>query len=199
MLTEIVGANIRRKRISRGETLEDLGNAAGVDTSHIGKIERGKHNATLDILLRISNALDMQLHELFDEGAREERYETVTRFIKRNMLFSDKLIRYYDPFRVLDMLGRILLKNITVCDVEAGAKIRTWCLLIRTVVEVDGHRKEVYGINCCRENETPITIPDISSDKNFVKNLVAKFNENQASPEDLWYLVNDAVNEAIMI
>jgi transcriptional regulator with XRE-family HTH domain len=52
-----LGAAIREQRKSKGFSQESLADAAGIDRSHMGRIERGERNLTLLNLVRISTAL----------------------------------------------------------------------------------------------------------------------------------------------
>jgi transcriptional regulator with XRE-family HTH domain len=56
-----VGASIRARRVAAGLSQEALADAAGVDRSHMGKIERGERNVTLLLLERIAAALTVSI------------------------------------------------------------------------------------------------------------------------------------------
>ena len=64
---ERVGLNIRNLRNSRGLSQEQLGLAAEVDRSYISEIELAKNSASLDVLERIADALEVDPKELFNE------------------------------------------------------------------------------------------------------------------------------------
>jgi transcriptional regulator with XRE-family HTH domain len=51
------GTAIREERTRQGITQETLSHLAGVERSHLGKIERGEHAPTLPVILRLANAL----------------------------------------------------------------------------------------------------------------------------------------------
>jgi transcriptional regulator with XRE-family HTH domain len=53
-----LGAAIRAERQAKGLSQEALADAAKIDRSHMGKIERGERNVTLLNVVRIANALD---------------------------------------------------------------------------------------------------------------------------------------------
>lgn len=55
-----VGEAIRAARKQKGLSQEALADAAGIDRSHMGKIERGERNVTLLNLLRVTRALRTQ-------------------------------------------------------------------------------------------------------------------------------------------
>lgn len=53
-----LGASIRARRVTMGLSQEALADLAGVDRSHMGKIERGERNVTFLNILRIADALE---------------------------------------------------------------------------------------------------------------------------------------------
>lgn len=53
-----LGAAIRTSRTGRGLSQEALADAAHIDRSHMGKIERGERNVTILNVLRIATALE---------------------------------------------------------------------------------------------------------------------------------------------
>ncbi|RQT56327.1 XRE family transcriptional regulator [Burkholderia cepacia] len=62
-LTE-VGRAIRARRLELDISQEMLAHLAGIDRSHMGKIERGERNVTLLNLLKIARALSCSPSEL---------------------------------------------------------------------------------------------------------------------------------------
>jgi len=59
-----LGEAIRALRLSMGTSQEALADTAGIDRSHMGKIERGERNVTLLNLTRIAAALDRKPSEI---------------------------------------------------------------------------------------------------------------------------------------
>ncbi|MEW5686615.1 MAG: helix-turn-helix transcriptional regulator [Pseudomonadota bacterium] len=53
----IVGGNVRRLRLQRGFTQEQLAFEAQIDLTYVGGIERGKRNPSLSVMARIAVAL----------------------------------------------------------------------------------------------------------------------------------------------
>ena len=51
------GAAVRAARTEQGVAQETLAHLAGIERSHMGKIERGEHMPTLAIILKIARAL----------------------------------------------------------------------------------------------------------------------------------------------
>jgi transcriptional regulator with XRE-family HTH domain len=59
-----LGDVMRQKRKAMGLSQEAIADAAGIDRSHMGKIERGERNVTLLNVLRIATALRSSASEL---------------------------------------------------------------------------------------------------------------------------------------
>jgi len=60
-----IGQRIRDIRKQRGWSQEELGEKAGFHFSYIGGVERAEKNITLVNLLKIADALDVQIMDLF--------------------------------------------------------------------------------------------------------------------------------------
>lgn len=58
------GATVREARTTLGIAQEALALRAGVERSHMGKIERGEHMPTLSLILRIAAALERSAGDL---------------------------------------------------------------------------------------------------------------------------------------
>ncbi|MCU7977326.1 MULTISPECIES: helix-turn-helix domain-containing protein [unclassified Shewanella] len=61
------GAAVRALRTEQGVAQETLANLAGIERSHMGKIERGEHMPTLAIILKIARALGCSSADLMTE------------------------------------------------------------------------------------------------------------------------------------
>ena len=59
-----LGGAVRAARKARGLSQESLADAAGIDRSHMGKIERGERNVTLLNIVRVAAALNAKPSEL---------------------------------------------------------------------------------------------------------------------------------------
>ena len=64
---KIVGKNVRKFRLQRGMTQEQLGFEAEIDLTYVGGIERGQRNPSLMVMARIADALSTQLVKLLSE------------------------------------------------------------------------------------------------------------------------------------
>lgn len=61
------GERIRKLRLSKGMSQEELAERAGVHRTYVGMIERGEKNITLKNIERYAKALDVRLSELFED------------------------------------------------------------------------------------------------------------------------------------
>ena len=67
-LRQLIGGNIRQLRKSRGWSQEELGEKAELSYKFVGEIERGAVNPSLDSLVGIANALNVEISKLFLTG-----------------------------------------------------------------------------------------------------------------------------------
>src|SRR3546814_15933494 len=58
------GKSVRAFRLDQGVAQEELAALAGIERSHMGKIERGEHLPSLILILKIATALKMSGSEL---------------------------------------------------------------------------------------------------------------------------------------
>lgn len=63
-----LGAAIRAARGAKGMSQEALADAAGIDRSHMGKIERGERNVTFLNIARVAAALGLMPSELMKQA-----------------------------------------------------------------------------------------------------------------------------------
>jgi len=68
----IVALNLRRLRVLRGISQEAFAVDAGIDRTYVSRLERGLENPTISVLERISQALEVEITELFRKPAKGE-------------------------------------------------------------------------------------------------------------------------------
>jgi transcriptional regulator with XRE-family HTH domain len=61
----LVGKHIKKLRQERGVSQEGLAEKISMNPKYLSSIERGKANPTLDTFIRIADALEVDLPELF--------------------------------------------------------------------------------------------------------------------------------------
>jgi transcriptional regulator with XRE-family HTH domain len=64
---KIVGANVRRLRVERKLTQEQLALDAEIDLTYLGGIERGRRNPSVDVLGRVAASLAVHPRDLLDD------------------------------------------------------------------------------------------------------------------------------------
>jgi transcriptional regulator with XRE-family HTH domain len=62
----ILAQNVRRLRLARDMSQEDLAHAAELSQDQISEIENAKHSVTLDNIQRLAFALNVRVAELLD-------------------------------------------------------------------------------------------------------------------------------------
>lgn len=65
-IRENFGKRLKEIRTAKGLTQEELAHSINVHQTYIGKIETGKSNPSLTMIYKITNALDVSLHDFFE-------------------------------------------------------------------------------------------------------------------------------------
>ena len=77
LLRRLLGDVLRRHRVQQSRTLRDVSAAAGVSLGYLSEVERGRKEASSELLAAICSALEVSLSEVLrevsDDLAREER------------------------------------------------------------------------------------------------------------------------------
>jgi len=63
-LLELLGNHVRKMRVEKNMTMEELAYASEMELSQVYRIEKGKINATVSSLFAIAKGLDVSLQEL---------------------------------------------------------------------------------------------------------------------------------------
>jgi transcriptional regulator with XRE-family HTH domain len=66
-IIDIVAKNIRKFRIKKGYSQEELGEMTDLHRTYIGSVERAERNISIINLEKIANALEVNIIELFKE------------------------------------------------------------------------------------------------------------------------------------
>jgi transcriptional regulator with XRE-family HTH domain len=59
---------VRRLRVERGWSQEELADRAGLHRTYVGSVERGERNISIDNIEKIANALESAIHDMFSHG-----------------------------------------------------------------------------------------------------------------------------------
>ncbi len=60
----IIGSKIRELRLAKGYSQEGIADAAGMGRTYMGRVERGEQNISIQNLIQIAFALDVEVREL---------------------------------------------------------------------------------------------------------------------------------------
>ena len=65
---KLTGMRIKELRRSKHLSQEQLAEKADINPKYLSRMERGTENPTLDMLIKLSNALEVEMREMFDFG-----------------------------------------------------------------------------------------------------------------------------------
>ena len=89
LLREVIGDVLRRTRTSQGRTLREVSNSARVSLGYLSEVERGRKEASSELLSAICTALDVPLSRvLVDAGSEMADHDSE---------HDDELARLADP------------------------------------------------------------------------------------------------------
>ena len=66
-INKFFGTKIREERLKRKLSQEKLAHIAQIDRTYIGDIEKGDRNVSLEVLLKLSKALNIHITEIFKD------------------------------------------------------------------------------------------------------------------------------------
>ena len=69
---ELVGQELHRERVQRGERLVDVAERAGVSMQYLSEVERGLKDPSSEMLQAIAGALDLGVRELATRATRPQ-------------------------------------------------------------------------------------------------------------------------------
>ncbi len=82
LLREVIGDVLRRARVEQGRTLREVSDSARVSLGYLSEVERGRKEASSELLSAICGALDVPLSRVLsdagDEMALEESRGAIT-------------------------------------------------------------------------------------------------------------------------
>ena len=80
LLREVIGDVLRRARTSQGRTLREVSHSARVSLGYLSEVERGRKEASSELLSAICTALEVPLSRvLTDAGAELACHEGIKR------------------------------------------------------------------------------------------------------------------------
>ncbi len=73
LLRDALGETLRDARNSQSRTLRDVSTAANVSLGYLSEVERGRKEASSELLASICDALDLQMSDVLDTVSRNLR------------------------------------------------------------------------------------------------------------------------------
>lgn len=70
---ELIGNRIKELRRNKELSQEQLSERVEITPNYLSRIERGTENPTLDMLIRLADALEVEMWEIFDFGHKVNR------------------------------------------------------------------------------------------------------------------------------
>ncbi|WP_348770707.1 helix-turn-helix transcriptional regulator [Ochrobactrum sp. Marseille-Q0166] len=68
---ELLAINLRRIRVARGISQDELALISGVERAYTGRLERGLMNPTIKTLAKLATALQCDVRDFFDQPDQE--------------------------------------------------------------------------------------------------------------------------------
>ncbi len=85
LLREVIGDVLRRARIDQGRTLRQVSDAARVSLGYLSEVERGRKEASSELLSAISGALDVPLSRVLSEAGDEMAQAELKAFTRESV------------------------------------------------------------------------------------------------------------------
>lgn len=100
-IKQAVGKRIKRVRQRNGLTQDELAEKVSLSPKYISGIERGVENPTMDNLIRLAKALDVEPYDLFLFGESEDSEKALRKGIDKMVREAsrEKLQLYFDVMR----------------------------------------------------------------------------------------------------
>lgn len=98
LMREAIGGTLRRVRTARRRTLRDVSRAARVSLGYLSEVERGRKEASSELLAAICEALDISLPDLLNEAA-----DAISAAVSADLLPADVLARSRRPLGLRHM------------------------------------------------------------------------------------------------
>lgn len=104
---KLVGNRIRELRKERGLTQEELGYQSGLHYTHIGSIERGEKNWSINTLVKVAGGLNVKINDLFDFPEESIDLKSLKKSLNNEInTFSPETLKIFsDLVRSIKSLG----------------------------------------------------------------------------------------------
>ena len=101
---KLVGMRLKRLRSGKGYSQEKLAELAGINAKYLSSIERGVENPTLDLFIRLSRSLKVEIYEMFNTEYESQPPQTLRK--KLQALLAD--LKDQDLSRAIRILAILI-------------------------------------------------------------------------------------------
>ncbi|MBV8862906.1 MAG: helix-turn-helix transcriptional regulator [Mycobacterium sp.] len=92
LLREVIGDVLRRARTTQRRTLREVSDAARVSLGYLSEVERGRKEASSELLNAICDALDVSLSQLLAEAGEQLARQQLSATSAANIDASTKVV-----------------------------------------------------------------------------------------------------------
>jgi transcriptional regulator with XRE-family HTH domain len=95
LLREVIGDVLRRARTEQGRTLREVSDSARVSLGYLSEVERGRKEASSELLSAICGALDVPLSRVLSDAGEElarEEHAAIARVSAANIDSATKVV-----------------------------------------------------------------------------------------------------------
>ena len=85
LVRELIGESLREERVSQGKTLRDVSRKARVSLGYLSEVERGRKEASSELLSAICSALDVPLSRVLSEAGDEMALKELAAFERESI------------------------------------------------------------------------------------------------------------------
>ena len=87
---QLIGLRIKELRRTKNLSQEELAEKTGISSKYLSSIERGKENPTLDTIIKLSGALNIEVMELFNFFHKGRATKDLRLFVNNLLKGSDE-------------------------------------------------------------------------------------------------------------
>lgn len=92
LLREAIGDSLRRARVSQSRTLREVSNSARVSLGYLSEVERGRKEASSELLAAICEALDVPISDMLVDVSESMAESTATAVSAQTRIAEDTRI-----------------------------------------------------------------------------------------------------------
>ena len=85
LLREAIGDSLRRTRVSQSRTLREVSNSARVSLGYLSEVERGRKEASSELLGAICQALNLKVSDVLAQAALEAHDREIAASVVRTL------------------------------------------------------------------------------------------------------------------